>query len=117
MYDRCGQHTLAPSHISPRKFNSDCALSSSQIRRTQRAIKHALTERWYAWQEARKEAVQDPEVNLEADTSKGELAYSPKVLEVSASCETLETIVNFPRMTSKRQSRKLANIRQSSKIY
>lgn len=54
-----------------------------QIRRTQRAIKHTLTERWYAWQEARKEAVQDPEVNLKANTSKGELAYSPKVLEVN----------------------------------
>lgn len=67
-----------------REYSTGCGLIFGvQIRRTQRAIKHALTERWYAWQEARKEAVQDPEVNLEANTSMGELAYSPKVLEVS----------------------------------
>ena len=30
-----------------------CNLSVSQIRSTQRAIKHVLRERWYAWDEAR----------------------------------------------------------------
>ena len=32
-----------------------------------RAIKHALTERYYAWEEASKLARSDPEVNLTGD--------------------------------------------------
>ncbi|KAK2613746.1 hypothetical protein N8I77_000636 [Diaporthe amygdali] len=35
-----------------------------QVRKTQSAIKHALTERFYAWEDARKLAQQDPEVDL-----------------------------------------------------
>lgn len=35
-----------------------------QVRKTQAAIKHALTERFYAWEDARKLAEQDPEVDL-----------------------------------------------------
>ena len=35
-----------------------------QVRHTMRAIKHVLTERYYAWQEASKLARSDPEVNL-----------------------------------------------------
>lgn len=35
-----------------------------QVRKTQAAIKHALTERFYAWEDARKLAQQDPEVDL-----------------------------------------------------
>lgn len=31
---------------------------------TQRAIKHTLTERYYAWEDARRVAANDPEVNL-----------------------------------------------------
>lgn len=31
-----------------------------QIRKTMRAIKHVLTERWYAYEEARKIAEKDP---------------------------------------------------------
>lgn len=34
------------------------------IQTTQRAIKHTLTERYYAWEDARRVAVNDPEVNL-----------------------------------------------------
>ncbi|KAL9044821.1 MAG: hypothetical protein Q9214_002069 [Letrouitia sp. 1 TL-2023] len=45
------------------------------VKRTQRAIKHALTERWYAWEEARKIAVDDEEVDMNAEP--GERAYSP----------------------------------------
>ena len=37
-----------------------------QIRKTQKAIKYALTERWYAWEDAWKLAQEDPEVDLEA---------------------------------------------------
>ncbi|KAF2424487.1 MRP-L47-domain-containing protein [Tothia fuscella] len=37
------------------------------IKETQRAIKHALTERYYAWEDARKLAVNDPEVEFTED--------------------------------------------------
>ncbi|KAJ9635952.1 54S ribosomal protein L4 mitochondrial [Coniosporium apollinis] len=46
------------------------------IRDTQRAIKAVLTERWYAWEDARRLAVDDPEVNL--DPNEGP-AYTPTV--------------------------------------
>ena len=55
----------------------------NKVRHTQRAIKHALTERWYAWEEARKVAKNDPEVDLEANVLNGEPAYRPMILEVS----------------------------------
>ncbi|KAL8741915.1 MAG: hypothetical protein Q9190_005539 [Brigantiaea leucoxantha] len=45
------------------------------VKRTQRAIKHALTERWYAWEDARRIAADDEEVNLNAQP--GERAYLP----------------------------------------
>ena len=35
-----------------------------QVRRTQQAIKHTLTERWYAWEDARKLAMDDESVDL-----------------------------------------------------
>lgn len=42
-----------------------------------KGIKHVLTERWYAWDNARDVAMEDPEVNLSADTMNGEPAYTP----------------------------------------
>ncbi|KAL8954669.1 MAG: hypothetical protein Q9183_006990, partial [Haloplaca sp. 2 TL-2023] len=45
------------------------------VRLTQKAIKHALTERYYAFEEARRVAVADPEVNLDAEP--GTQAYTP----------------------------------------
>lgn len=45
-----------------------------QVRKTQQAIKHALTERWYAWEHARKLAMNDKTVDL---TGEGP-AYEPK---------------------------------------
>lgn len=44
-----------------------------QVRKTQAAIKHALTERFYAWEDARKLAQQDPEVDLSGEGP----AYAP----------------------------------------
>ncbi|EQB49812.1 hypothetical protein CGLO_10817 [Colletotrichum gloeosporioides Cg-14] len=41
---------------------------------TMRAIKHVLTERYYVWEDARKLAAEDPEINLWAE--EGEPAYS-----------------------------------------
>ncbi|KAL8690166.1 MAG: hypothetical protein Q9218_004333 [Villophora microphyllina] len=45
------------------------------VRRTMKAIKHTLTERYYAFEEARRVAVNDPEVNLDAEP--GTQAYAP----------------------------------------
>ncbi|KAI4266757.1 MAG: hypothetical protein LQ337_008676 [Flavoplaca oasis] len=45
------------------------------VRQTQKAIKHALTERYYAFEDARRVAVIDPEVDLEAEP--GTQAYTP----------------------------------------
>ncbi|KAL8643437.1 MAG: hypothetical protein Q9226_008375 [Calogaya cf. arnoldii] len=45
------------------------------VRQTQKAIKHALTERYYAFEEARRVAVADPEVDLHAEP--GTQAYLP----------------------------------------
>lgn len=46
-----------------------------QIKYTMKAIKHTLTERWYTWENARMEAMQDDEINMYADLDKGEAAY------------------------------------------
>ncbi|KAF2835241.1 MRP-L47-domain-containing protein [Patellaria atrata CBS 101060] len=48
------------------------------VRITQKAIKHALTERWYAWEDARKLARNDEEIDLFATEGN---AYNPKVME------------------------------------
>ena len=43
-----------------------------------KAIKKTLTERWYAWEDARKIAERDPEIDLGADLESP--AYRPKNL-------------------------------------
>lgn len=45
-----------------------------QVRKTQNAIKHALTERFYAWEDAVKLAKEDPEIEFKEN---GELEYTP----------------------------------------
>lgn len=45
-------------------------------------IKHTLTERWYMWENARQAAMEDEEVDLYADSEKGQLAYVPREVEV-----------------------------------
>lgn len=40
-----------------------------------KSIKTVLTQRWYAWEDARVAAMEDEEVNLYADPDKGEPAY------------------------------------------
>ena len=57
---------------------------SVQIRQTQAKIKHTLTERWYAWDEAWKVAENDPEVNLNSDLTTP--AYRPRSFEVRNRC-------------------------------
>lgn len=48
------------------------------IRNTMKAIKHTLTERWYAWDNARVEAMNDDEINMYADLDNGEPAFLPR---------------------------------------
>jgi murein tripeptide amidase MpaA len=46
-----------------------------KVKLTQRAIKHVLTERWYAWEDARLLAESDGTVNLYP--TDGEPSYTP----------------------------------------
>lgn len=59
-------------------FGRRCLTTSVQVQRTQRSIKHALTERMYTWQDAVEVAKTDPEINLEG--GEGEL-YQPSQYE------------------------------------
>jgi large subunit ribosomal protein L47 len=65
-----------------------------QVRRTQRAIKQVLTERYYSWQEAQQVAKDDPEINLNA--TENEPIYNPmeyteeEVLEENVEAEVKE---------------------------
>lgn len=52
-------------------------LTIIQLRKTQKAIKTCLTERWYSWEEARVAAMEDEEVDLYAG-QEGGTAYLPK---------------------------------------
>lgn len=49
--------------------------------KTQRAIKHALTERFYTWQDAAEIAANDPEINLKGAKGK---TYTPAAYEDEA---------------------------------
>lgn len=49
-----------------------------QVMKTQRAIKHALTERMYTWQDAVDVAMTDPEINLEGGEGQ---VYTPSAYE------------------------------------
>jgi large subunit ribosomal protein L47 len=49
-----------------------------------KSIKHTLTERWYAWENARQAAMEDQEVNLYANANRGESAYQPKEPELDS---------------------------------
>ncbi|KAI5366467.1 putative ribosomal protein L47 [Septoria linicola] len=48
-----------------------------EIRVTMKRIKFVLTERWYTWENARQDAMQDAEINMYADLDAGEAAYLP----------------------------------------
>ena len=66
-----------------------------QIKKTQKAIKRALTERWYAWENARVAAMEDPEIDLYAGQA-GEKAYFPRddADEVCSICPNDWTVTN-----------------------
>lgn len=52
------------------------ALTPSQVKRTQKHIKWALTERWHAWEDARRLAARDESVDLTAEEGG---AYDPEL--------------------------------------
>lgn len=54
------------------------ANTCQQVKKTLRSIKHALTERFYVWEDAVNVAKDDPEINM--DGSEGE-AYNPGAYE------------------------------------
>ena len=58
------------------KYKSSNAV---KVKLTQRAIKHVLTERWYAWEDARLLAERDASVNLYA--AEGEPSYTAEKVE------------------------------------
>ena len=72
---------------------------------TQRAIKHALTERWYAWEDARKLARDDPEINVR----RRRRLYTPQVMEVDTtsahSISHVLTVSRIPCLREKLRSR------------
>ena len=52
---------------------------------------HTLTERWYAWEEARKIAKDDPEIDLTGQRQ----AYNPRILSVSNSARLYNNHLNL----------------------
>ena len=65
-----------------------------------KAIRHSLTERWYAWENARQAAMEDQEVNLYANADKGQSAYQPREPELdslpASDAETSGKIPHIP---------------------
>ncbi|KAF8429532.1 50S ribosomal protein L4 [Tirmania nivea] len=82
--------SLERKRLDPGFGEYEARKKDREINRTQRAIKHVLTERYYAWQEAKELAKLDPQVNL---TGHGP-AYDAMVFEeppAPAANEILET--------------------------
>lgn len=68
-------------------------INELQVRRTQRAIKQVLTERYYSWEDARKLAVNDPEVDLSGDGpayTPSEEVFEDELLAEEGHLETVE---------------------------
>ncbi|TKA61265.1 hypothetical protein B0A55_10990 [Friedmanniomyces simplex] len=49
-----------------------------EVKGTMSGVRFVLTERWYAWENARVQGMEDEEVDLYADVEKGERAYVPR---------------------------------------
>ncbi|KAK7541992.1 mitochondrial 54S ribosomal protein uL29m [Phyllosticta citribraziliensis] len=70
------------------------------VKDTMKAIRHTLIERWYAWENARQAALDDPEVNL---SGHGE-AYNPQVVEDGEYDELAEEAFEETNPTTSSQS-------------
>lgn len=64
-----------------RQANHGCY---SQVMKTMRSIKHALTERYYTWQDAVDVAMADPEIDMHAEDGQ---VYKPSAYEEDAAAE------------------------------
>ncbi|KAG5983769.1 hypothetical protein E4U55_007234 [Claviceps digitariae] len=58
--------------------DSELEARDQEVRKTMRAIKHALTERYYTWQDAVDVAMTDPEIDMHAENGK---IYQSKAYE------------------------------------
>ncbi|KAK6502124.1 54S ribosomal protein L4 mitochondrial [Arthrobotrys conoides] len=72
---------LERERMKPGYGESEAYTRDRLVRDTQRAIKHALTERYYAWQEALKVAESDSDIDL---SGKGP-AFNPQNLDTDSS--------------------------------
>ncbi|KAK6331068.1 54S ribosomal protein L4 mitochondrial [Orbilia javanica] len=72
---------LERERVKPGYGESEAYTRNRLVRDTQRAIKHALTERYYAWQEALKVAESDSDIDL---SGKGP-AFNPQTLDADSS--------------------------------
>ncbi|KAK6521945.1 54S ribosomal protein L4 mitochondrial [Arthrobotrys megalospora] len=72
---------LERERVKPGYGESEAYARNRLVRDTQRAIKHALTERYYAWQEALKVAGSDSEIDL---SGRGP-AFNPQTLDADPS--------------------------------
>ncbi|TLS28770.1 hypothetical protein PpBr36_01770 [Pyricularia pennisetigena] len=66
--------------------NDEAEARGKTVNKTMQAIKHVLTERFYAWEDARKLAMEDPEINL---SGKGPI-YTPSLHFESADTSYIE---------------------------
>lgn len=73
-----GQSEAEERDKEVRLFGSQFAAQSDmeQVQRTMTAIKRVLTERWYAWEDARVLAEKDPKINL--NPGPGQRGHSPR---------------------------------------
>ncbi|KAF2395713.1 MRP-L47-domain-containing protein [Trichodelitschia bisporula] len=61
--NRLATEALTRERLKAGYGKHEASTRDKAIRRTMRAIKHTLTERWYAWEDARQLADSDPEIN------------------------------------------------------
>lgn len=67
-----------------------------QVRRTQRAIKQVLTERYYSWKDAEEVAKTDPEINL---SGRGPIYQPTDFIEEEPSAEVAAVSEVKPEQT------------------
>ncbi|KAF2199201.1 MRP-L47-domain-containing protein [Delitschia confertaspora ATCC 74209] len=74
--NRIATEMVERNRLSLQYGNQEAENRLKSVKGTQRAIMQTLTERWYAWEEARKVASTDKEVDLSGEGP----AYTPNVL-------------------------------------
>lgn len=77
-----------------------------QVTKTMKAIKHALTERYYTWEDATEIAESDPEIDLQAEDGK---FYKPSTYEEDHSVPDAWATETAPQQSSKGESTKVSN--------